>query len=219
MKCFSVKPESSASSFLLCAILVNSLIVISGCDQQKDLNAVKPDPVPLSTPQAEPPDIALPTPSPVAPQASPAPSLATMPPPVEEPQKSLPELLAAYRASSEADARAEIIADLADQATAPALQALVQIFQSETSLDLKADILTLTGTEESPDPAMINARWSLLQNATTTNQPALLRQIAVSMLAESSDPRAKEALLRFKQDPDAEIRAVAESALEERTQN
>lgn len=99
--------------------------------------------------------------------------------------------------------------------TMAALSTLHRLFNADTNVDVKVEILSgLVDAEATHETREI--RWALLLGGLSANQPGPVREVAATILSEAEDPRALPLLQSFANDPDAEVREVVNTALRER---
>jgi hypothetical protein len=161
-----------------------------------------------------------------APGTSPTPStqqaritpLISVPPPLAGPTnepaefelKPLPTLEKDYSATTNRDQRLDIMMDIAETPGAEAVKALTRLFEVETDLDLKVDLLdSLLGIEGFKDEKLI-----MLTLGARQGLPSEVRQSAIDGLIDLDDQRVIPVLNGLLNDPDAEIREAAKDAIE-----
>ena len=125
------------------------------------------------------------------------------------------ELERRFFASAEPEARGAVADQLWELNTPQAVATLQRLFNTDPSVDVKTDIVSGLIDSE-PTPATRDMRWALLLTALSANQPAIVREIAVQILADSEDPRALSALQSFSHDANKELREAVVEAIEDR---
>lgn len=124
--------------------------------------------------------------------------------------KPLPVLEKDYLATTNRDTRLDIMMDIAENPSAETVKALTRLFEAETDLDLKVDLLdSLLGIEEFKDEKLI-----MLTMGARQGLPNEVRQSAIDGLIDLDDQRAIPVLNGLLNDPDEEIREGARDALE-----
>jgi protein subunit release factor A len=153
-----------------------------------------------------------PVPAPVAtaPSPSPAPEVG-LPPPAEEKQRTPGQLQRDYWLTREQSDRTEIIYQLGDLESADAIHSLMWLYQAETDLDLKQEILDAVDRIEEQIPAKL----ALLNVALAPGQPRDLHDTVVEMLLGINDRRAILTWQLLLKDSDPEVRELAQQQIEE----
>jgi HEAT repeat protein len=130
--------------------------------------------------------------------------------PAEFELKPLPVLEKDYTATTNRDQRLDIMMDIAETPGAEAVKALTRLFEVETDLDLKVDLLdSLLGIEGFKDDKLI-----MLTLGARQGLPSEVRQSAIDGLIDLDDQRVIPILNGLLNDPDAEIREAAKDAIE-----
>jgi len=124
--------------------------------------------------------------------------------------KPLPVLEKDYTATTNRDQRLDIMMDIAETPGAEAVKVLTRLFEAESDLDLKVDLLdSLLGIEGFKDEKLI-----MLTLGARQALPSEVRQSAIDGLIDLDDQRVIPILNGLLNDPDAEIREAAKDAIE-----
>jgi hypothetical protein len=124
--------------------------------------------------------------------------------------KPLPVLEKDYTATTNRDARLDIMMDIAENSSAETVKTLTRLFEAETDPDLKIDLLdSLLGIEGFPDEKLI-----MLTMGSRQGLASEIRQSAIDGLIDLDDRRVIPVLNGLLNDPDEEIREGARDALE-----
>jgi hypothetical protein len=146
-------------------------------------------------------------------ETKPAPKPLTLAPLVDDgaaQAKPVPVLEKDYATATNRDTRLDIMMDIAEIPGAESVKALTRLFEAETDLDLKVDLLdSLLGIEGFKDEKLI-----MLTMGARQGLPSEVRQSAIDGLIDLEDPRAVPILNGLLNDPDPEIREGAKDALE-----
>jgi len=132
----------------------------------------------------------------------------------ETPSPPARELAQRLRAAAEPEERSEVVGELWSLATPEAVEILRQQFFIEQDMHVKADIVS--GLVEEQKPETREVRLGILAAALPMGQPEEVRVMAIAIGTEFDDIRAVSLLQNLLQDPNEDIRTVAEEALEER---
>jgi hypothetical protein len=124
--------------------------------------------------------------------------------------KPLPVLEKDYLATTNRDARLDIMMDIAENSSAETVKTLTRLFEGESDPDLKIDLLdSLLGIEGFADEKLI-----MLTMGSRQGLPSEVRQSAIDGLIDLDDRRVIPVLNGLLNDPDEEIRQGAQDALE-----
>jgi hypothetical protein len=124
--------------------------------------------------------------------------------------KPLPVLEKEYAATTDREARLDLIMDISENSSADAVKALTRLFELETDTDLRVDLLdTLLGIDGFKDEKLI-----MLTLGARQGLPPDVRQAAIDGLIDLDDQRVVPILNGLLNDPDPEIREGAQDALE-----
>jgi hypothetical protein len=113
--------------------------------------------------------------------------------------------------SNDPQTRIEVIQELANAAPAAALTMMNRLFPLERREDVKMEMLSaLNDLDHERDR---DNQLALCNKALAATQPMQVRYVAVQVLTDLGDPRARSLLQSLKTDRDPEIRAAAVQAL------
>ncbi len=135
------------------------------------------------------------------------------------PVKASPEEVAAtwerhYLATTEVDARLEILGQLRDLENTAAVQTFARLFQQAKDEEEKLDLLATL------DQMEIKAgKLPIFEMAIHTEQPMEVRLAAVHSLAMLGEPEARQLLLTLTTNPNSELREAATEALKVPSEN
>jgi hypothetical protein len=144
------------------------------------------------------------------PELRPAPTATVQPDNPASEIKPLPVLEKEYLATTNTDARLDLIMDIAEMPGPEAVKALTRLFEQEKDMDLKVDLLdSLLGIEGAKEEKLI-----MLTMGARQGLPVEVRQSAIDGLIDLDDQRVIPILNGLLNDPDAEIREGAQDAIE-----
>ena len=201
-----VSPHTSQRKWRFLLGVAPGIIVVSGC---------KPAPATSSIFTAKEAEIVrLPDAGPRTEASEPQPAI--VPPASQGPRPAeAADLERRFFASAELEERAAVIEELWTLNTPSALTTIHRLFHADRNPDLKIEALSgLLDAETTITTREL--RWGLLLAGLGRSEPASVREVAATILSETSDPRASTVLQSLANDPDEGVREVIESALMER---
>ena len=113
--------------------------------------------------------------------------------------------------SSVPEVRQEIIRALGEIKSRESVEVLSRLFQRERREELKLDILGTIGDLD--DDKMLEPKLAFLFRAVTSTHARLVREVAISTLADIDDRRVIALLQSLQSDGDLEIRSFAAEVL------
>lgn len=131
--------------------------------------------------------------------------------PAEEKPPAPAQLQRDYWLTRDQSERTEIIYQLGDIDSAEAVHSLMWLYQAETDVDLKQEILDAADRIDEQIPAKL----ALLNVALAPGQPAEMHDTVIEMLLGINDRRAILTWQLLLKDRDPDIRELAEQQIEE----
>ncbi len=116
-------------------------------------------------------------------------------------------------ADSNVETRMELIQEFGGIETRESVEALARLFGRERREELRLEMMGAISNMEGV--AILELKLSFFAAAAGSTQPRLLRDVAITLLAEMDDSRVPDLLRDLRSDPDADIRSMAAEALRE----